>query len=257
MVFVMEAAQLKTMHNPGREPLPASRMMDVTKRILVVDDKANVRQLLQEYLSGQGYQVETAINGREALYAARHLVPDVILLDLMMPEMDGYTFLKEYRRERTVPVIIITAREEETDTVLGLELGADDYVIKPFRMRELVARIRAVLRRADPVDGGARAPMRGGDIVLDEATHTVTARQAPVNLTPTEFNLLRLLMAAPGQVLTRQQLADRLSENGFDGLERTLNVHVRNLRIKVEPDPDNPTHIETVFGVGYRFASRD
>ncbi len=230
-------------------------MLDVTKRILVVDDKANVRQLLSEYLSGQGYQVETAVNGREALYAARHMMPDVILLDIMMPEMDGYAFLKEYRRERTVPVIIITAREEETDTVLGLELGADDYVIKPFRMRELAARIRAVLRRSDPADPTTKAPLRGGDIVLDEATHTVTVREAPVNLTPTEFNLLRLLMAAPGQVLTRQQLADRLSENGFDGLERTLNVHVRNLRIKVEPDPDNPSHIETVFGVGYRFAA--
>jgi DNA-binding response OmpR family regulator len=184
-------------------------------------------------------------------------MPDVILLDIMMPEMDGYAFLKEYRRERTVPVIIITAREEETDTVLGLELGADDYVIKPFRMRELAARIRAVLRRSDPADPATKAPLRGGDIVLDEATHTVTVRETPVNLTPTEFNLLRLLMAAPGQVLTRQQLADRLSENGFDGLERTLNVHVRNLRIKVEPDPDNPSHIETVFGVGYRFASSE
>ncbi len=232
-------------------------MMGVTKRILVVDDKANVRQLLNEYLTGQGYEIETAVNGREALYAARHFMPDAILLDIMMPEMDGYAFLKEYRRERSVPVIIITAREEETDTVLGLELGADDYVIKPFRMRELAARIRAVLRRADPTEVGAKAPLRGGDIVLDEATHTVIVREAPVNLTPTEFNLLRLLMAAPGQVLTRQQLADRLSENGFDGLERTLNVHVRNLRIKVEPDPDNPNHIETVFGVGYRFAPTD
>ncbi len=231
--------------------------MDVTKRILVVDDKANVRQLLSEYLTGQGYQVETAVNGRVALYAARHFTPDVILLDIMMPEMDGYAFLKEYRRDRSVPVIIITAREEETDTVLGLELGADDYVIKPFRMRELAARIRAVLRRSDPTEGPAKAPLRGGDIVLDEATHTVTVREAPVNLTPTEFNLLRLLMSVPGQVLTRQQLADRLSENGFDGLERTLNVHVRNLRIKVEPDPDNPSHIETVFGVGYRFSATE
>lgn len=231
--------------------------MDVTKRILVVDDKANVRQLLSEYLTGQGYQVETAVNGREALYAARHFTPDVILLDIMMPEMDGYAFLKEYRRDRSVPVIIITAREEETDTVLGLELGADDYVIKPFRMRELAARIRAVLRRSDPTEGSSKAALRGGDIVLDEATHTVTVREAPVNLTPTEFNLLRLLMSVPGQVLTRQQLADRLSENGFDGLERTLNVHVRNLRIKVEPDPDNPSHIETVFGVGYRFAATE
>ena len=228
--------------------------MDVAKTILVVDDKANVRQLLSEYLTGQGFKVVTATNGREALYAARHETPDVILLDIMMPEMDGYEFLREYRRERSVPVIIITAREEETDAVLGLELGADDYVIKPFRMRELVARVKAVLRRSEHADSNAR-PLHVGDILLDEATHTVTARGQPVSLTPTEFNLLGLLMRSAGQVLTRQQLADRLTEDGFAGLERTLNVHVRNLRAKIEPDSDRPRYIETVFGVGYRFSA--
>jgi DNA-binding response OmpR family regulator len=228
--------------------------MEVARTILVVDDKANVRQLLSEYLTGQGFKVVTATNGREALYAARHETPDVILLDIMMPEMDGYEFLREYRRERSVPVIIITAREEETDAVLGLELGADDYVIKPFRMRELVARVRAVLRRSEHADSNAR-PLHVGDILLDEATHTVTARGQPVSLTPTEFNLLGLLMRSAGQVLTRQQLADRLTENGFAGLERTLNVHVRNLRAKIEPDSDRPRYIETVFGVGYRFSA--
>jgi len=228
--------------------------MDVAKTILVVDDKANVRQLLSEYLTGQGFKVVTATNGREALYAARHETPDVILLDIMMPEMDGYEFLREYRRERSVPVIIITAREEETDAVLGLELGADDYVIKPFRMRELVARVKAVLRRSEHADANAR-PLHVGDVLLDEATHTVTARGQPVSLTPTEFNLLGLLMRSAGQVLTRQQLADRLTENGFAGLERTLNVHVRNLRAKIEPDSDRPRYIETVFGVGYRFSA--
>ena len=228
--------------------------MDVARTILVVDDKANVRQLLSEYLTGQGFKVVTATNGREALYAARHETPDVILLDIMMPEMDGYEFLREYRRERSVPVIIITAREEETDAVLGLELGADDYVIKPFRMRELVARVRAVLRRSEHADSNAR-PLHVGDILLDEATHTVTARGQPVSLTPTEFNLLGLLMRSAGQVLTRQQLADRLTENGFAGLERTLNVHIRNLRAKIEPDPDQPRYVETFFGVGYRFSA--
>ena len=228
--------------------------MEVARTILVVDDKANVRQLLSEYLTGQGFKVVTATNGREALYAARHETPDVILLDIMMPEMDGYEFLREYRRERSVPVIIITAREEETDAVLGLELGADDYVIKPFRMRELVARVRAVLRRSEHADSNAR-PLHVGDILLDEATHTVTARGQPVSLTPTEFNLLGLLMRSAGQVLTRQQLADRLTEDGFAGLERTLNVHVRNLRAKIEPDPDQPRYVETVFGVGYRFSA--
>jgi len=227
--------------------------MDVIKTILVVDDKANVRQLLSEYLTGQGFKVVIATNGREAIYVARHENPDAILLDIMMPEMDGYEFLKHYRRERSVPVIIITAREEESDAVLGLELGADDYVIKPFRMQELAARVRAVLRRADPPDPNLRA-LHVGDIVLDEAAHSVTVRGQAVSLTPTEFNLLGLLMHSPGQVFTRQQLADRLAEDGYAGLERTLNVHIRNLRTKIELDPDQPQYIETVFGVGYRLA---
>jgi DNA-binding response OmpR family regulator len=224
----------------------------VPKTVLVVDDKANVRQLLHDYLTEQGFRVVTATNGREALYAARAEMPDAILLDIMMPEMDGYEFLQEYRRERAVPVIIITAREDESDAVLGLELGADDYIIKPFRMRELVARIRAVIRRTDP--GAASAsPLHVGDITLDEATHTVTVRGEPVSLTLTEFNLLGLLMRSAGQVLTRQQLSDRLGEDGYSGLERTLNVHIRNLRAKIEVDPNEPEWIQTVFGVGYRF----
>jgi DNA-binding response OmpR family regulator len=226
------------------------------KTILVVDDKANVRQLLSDYLAQQGFRVVTATNGREALYAARHETPDVILLDIMMPEMDGYEFLQTYRRERSVPVIIITARVEESDAVLGLELGADDYILKPFRLRELVARVRAVLRRAEPPDP-SRRPLHVGDIVLDEATHTVTVRGQAVSLTPTEFNLLTLLMRAPGQAFTRQQLADRLAEDGYSGLERTLNVHIRNLRAKIEADSDQPQYIETVFGVGYRLAKPD
>jgi len=225
--------------------------MDMPKTILVVDDKANVRQLLREYLTEQGFSVVTAANGREALAVARHDLPDVILLDIMMPEMDGFQFLQEYRRERSVPVIVLTAREEESDAVLGLELGADDYVIKPFRMQELVARVRAVLRRAEPPDV-TRAPAHVGDIVLDEATHTVTARGEAVSLTPTEFNLLALFVRSPGRVFTRQQLADQLAEDGYTGMERTLNVHIRNLRAKIETDAEQPQYIETVFGVGYR-----
>ena len=230
--------------------------MAAQKTILVVDDKANVRQLLDEYLTQQGFHVVTATNGREALYTARQDEPDVILLDIMMPEMDGLQFLEHYRREKSVPVIILTARDEESDTVVGLELGADDYVLKPFRVRELVARIRAVLRRAEP---GAAAPkiLRVGDLELDEGAHTVTVRGQLVNLTPTEFNLLALFMRAPGQVFTREQLADQLSEVGYSGLERTLNVHIRNLRSRIEADPNEPQHIETVFGVGYRLVRPD
>ncbi len=222
------------------------------KTVLVVDDKAPVRQLLNDYFAQQGFTVQAAANGREALAFVERLSPDVILLDLMMPEMDGYEFLRAYRRERAAPVIIITAREAEADAVLGLELGADDYVIKPFRLRELAARVRAVLRRAEAAGAQPRA-VCVGEVALDEAAHTVTARGAPVTLTPTEFNLLGLLMRSPGQVLTRQQLADRLADDGYTGLERTLNVHVRNLRAKIEADPDQPQYIETVYGVGYRF----
>ena len=219
--------------------------------ILVVDDKANMRQLLQDYLTEQGFAVTTAANGRDALYAARHENPDVVLLDLMMPEMDGFEFLQQYRRERSVPVIILTARVEESDTVLGLDLGADDYIVKPFRMRELLARIRAVLRRTEPGEPGAQ-PLHVGQIVLDDSAHSVTVGGQLISLTPTEFNLLSLFLRNPGQVFTRQQLADELADDGYSGLERTLNVHIRNLRSKIEPDPNEPEYIETVFGVGYR-----
>jgi two-component system alkaline phosphatase synthesis response regulator PhoP len=220
--------------------------------VLVVDDSPSVRMLLKDYLVGQGLSVDSAANGREALLAARRQKPDVILLDLAMPEMDGYEFLRQYRRESTTPVLIITAREEEADAVLGLELGADDYVIKPFRMRELVARMRAVMRRSTD-EAKAAAVLRGGDVTLDPGSYLVTVRGEPVNLTPLEFGLLRMMMTAPGRVLTREQIADRLADEGFTGLERTLNVHVRNLRAKIERDPANPEHVETVFGVGYRY----
>ena len=220
--------------------------------ILVIDDQSSVRQLLQEYLTEQGFKVYTAIDGQNALYMARHEPPDLILLDIMMPKMDGYQFLRQYRQERQTPIIIITAREEETDAVLGLELGADDYVTKPFRMRELVARIQAVLRRNQGFSQRFEV-YRQGDILLDEQTHTVTVKEQPVSLTPIEFALLAIFLRAPGRVFSRSELVDHLSESNFTGLGSTLNVHIRNLRLKVEPEPGNPIYIETVFGVGYRF----
>jgi DNA-binding response OmpR family regulator len=224
----------------------------MAETILVVDDQSSVRQLLQDYLSEQGFRVVMAADGQTALYTARHEQPDLILLDIMMPKMDGYQFLRLFRQERQTPVIIITAREEETDAVLGLDLGADDYVIKPFRMRELLARIRAVLRRAE--EGGDRPEtLHAEDVVLDQLTHTVTVQGRAVELTPIEFTLLAILMRSPGQVFTRTQLVEHLMDSDFSGLDRTLNVHVRNLRTKIEPDPANPRYVETVFGVGYRF----
>lgn len=224
--------------------------------ILVVDDNSSVRQLLQDYLTEQGYQVITADNGENALYTSRHEPPDVILLDIMMPKMDGYQFLRRYRQERSTPVIIITARQEETDAVLGLELGADDYIVKPFRMRELVARIQAVLRRTNPGSSNG-VVLRKGELVLDQGAHLVTITEQPISLTPIEFDLLMILMKCPGQVFTRIQLVDQLIDSGFTGLDRTLNVHIRNLRKKIETDPDNPKYIETVFGVGYRFRKQE
>ena len=219
--------------------------------ILVVDDQSSVRRLLEEYLTEQGYKVVTATDGQNAIYTARHEQPDLILLDIMMPKMDGYQFLRLYRQERQTPVIIITARDEETDAVLGLELGADDYVIKPFRMRELEARIRAVLRRKE--EGPKKFELlRVGALVLDETTHTVTVRGEPASLTPIEFDLLAVLMRSPGRVFNRTDLVDHLTDSGFTGLDSTLNVHVRNLRTKIELDPAEPRYIETVFGIGYR-----
>ena len=209
--------------------------------------------MLEDYLKEQGFRVLNAADGQIALQIARHEQPDLILLDIMMPRMDGYQFLRAYRQERQTPIIIITAREEETDAVLGLELGADDYVIKPFRMRELQARIRAVLRRVGG-EGEKSETLHVGDILLDQTTHTVTVRGNPVNLTPIEFDLLGVLMGSPGQVFTRTQLVDHLLNSDFTGLDRTLNVHIRNLRSKIEVDSRNPRYVETVFGIGYRFS---
>ena len=220
------------------------------KTILVVDDKANMRALVKDYLIEKGFRVVTAENGREALFVARHEKPDLILLDIMMPEMDGYEFIPVYRKEADTPIILLTAKLEESDKVLGLGLGADDYVTKPFGMRELLARIRAVLRRAGK-DAVPTEVLRVADIVLDQQSRYVKVEGRLINLTPSEFDLLAVLMASPGRAFSRQDLLDRLSASAW--VERTIDVHVRNLRAKIEPDAANPRYIETVFGVGYRF----
>ena len=226
--------------------------MKVTKTILVVDDKANVRTLLREYLTEQGYRVVTAENGRVALFTARQEKPDLILLDIMMPEMDGADFIRTYRKEADTPVIMLTARLEETDKVLGLELGADDYVTKPFGMRELLARVRAVMRRSDR-DKTVDALLRVADVVLDRNGRRVTVAGQEVDLTPSEFDLLAILMSSPGRAIPRLELLEYLQGIALEGAEKTVNVHIRNLRTKIEPDPGNPRYIETVFAVGYRF----
>jgi DNA-binding response OmpR family regulator len=223
--------------------------MVVAQTILVVDDKANLRAMLKDYLGEQGYRVVTAENGQDALFAARYEKPDLVLLDVMMPKMDGFTFLPAFRRESSAPVILLTAKLEEADKVAGLELGADDYVTKPFGMRELLARVRAQLRRAQQ-GAPTGAPRRVGAIVLNPETRAVRVGERAVNLTPTEFELLETLMASPGRVFTRAELLDVIGAAAL--AERTVDVHVRNLRAKIESDPAAPQYIETVFSVGYR-----
>lgn len=227
----------------------------MSKRILVVDDKRELRALLKTYLEGEGFQVITASNGKEALFVARETKPDLIVLDLMMPEMGGYEFMRAFNKEADTPILILTAKLEENDKVLGLELGADDYVTKPFSMRELTARVRAVIRRAEK-QGVERDVLRVGEITLDRAGRIVTVGEQRVDLTPSEFELLSTLMGAPGRAFTRAELLDRLQGTTFEGYARTIDVHIRNLRAKIEPDDANPTYIETVYGVGYRFATQ-
>ncbi len=228
----------------------------MAKKILVVDDKAELRTLLKSYLTEEGFEVAVASNGQEALFVARHEKPDLIILDLMMPEMGGYDFIRHYSREADTPIIILTAKLEENDKVVGLELGADDYVTKPFSPRELTARVRAVLRRLEK--GSANEPeiLRLGEITLDRTGRITTVSGRMVDLTPSEFDLLSTLMSAPGRVFSRLELLDRLQGVAYEGYERTIDVHVRNLRTKIEPDPSNPGYIETVYGSGYRFTSK-
>lgn len=225
----------------------------MTKKILVVDDKQELRALLKSYLSEEGFEVVSAGDGKEALFVARYEKPDLIILDIMMPEMGGYEFMRIYTREADTPIIVLTAKLDENDKVLGLELGADDYVTKPFSPRELTARVRAVLRR---LEKGSSEPdvLRAADIELDRAGRTVTVGGRFVDLTPSEFEILAILMATPGRAYSRLELLDRLQGAAFEGYERTIDVHVRNLRAKIEPEPAKPKYIETVYGVGYRFA---
>jgi two-component system alkaline phosphatase synthesis response regulator PhoP len=221
--------------------------------VLVVDDEKRIADLLRAYLEEAGYRVVTAADGRQALFAARHEKPDLVVLDLMMPEVDGWEFTRRFRQESDVPIIMLTARVEDVDKILGLELGADDYVTKPFSPREVVARVRAVLRRAG---AAPRAPdvLRAGELVVDRDAHAVTLAGEAVELTPTEFDLLAALMERPGRVMSRLELLDAVQGDAYEGYERTVDVHIKNLRRKIEKDPKDPQFVLTVFGVGYKFS---
>jgi DNA-binding response OmpR family regulator len=226
----------------------------MAKKILVVDDNPDIRAMLKTYLTSEGFQVSTAENGQKALFVAREEKPDCIVLDMMMPEMGGSDFIRIYTAESDIPILVLTAKVEETDKVLGLELGADDYMTKPFSLRELTARINALLRRANK--GQPKADiLRVADITLDINGHMVEIQDEPVELTPSEFDLLATLMTAPGRSFSRAELLESLGETTYlEGYERTVDVHIHNLREKIEPDPADPIYIETVYGAGYRFA---
>jgi DNA-binding response OmpR family regulator len=217
-----------------------------------VDDEKRLVSLVESYLSQEGYRVVSAYNGKEALTVARREKPDLIVLDVMMPEMDGYEFMRKHRADSNTPIILLTARVDDEEKVIGLEVGADDYMTKPFRPRELVARVRAVLRRAGETKPEAKL-LKAADVVLDRDGRTVKVAEDFIDLTPSEFDILTALMSAPGRVYSRLDLLDIIQGVRYEGYERTIDTHIKNLRGKIESDPREPLYIETVYGVGYRF----
>jgi DNA-binding response OmpR family regulator len=223
------------------------------RTVLVVEDEAEIADVVRQYLERDGYRVAVCGDGAQALAELARLRPDLVLLDVMLPGTDGYEVCRRIRAQGSTPVIMLTARDEEHDKLVGLALGADDYITKPFSPREVVARVRAVLRRAR--DGDAAAPvMRVHDLEIDAERHLVRRGGEAVNLTPTEFKLLRTLAAHPGRAFTRLQLIDHVQGYAFEGYERTVDAHVKNLRQKLEVDPRHPRYVLTVHGVGYRLA---
>lgn len=226
------------------------------KKILIIEDEAELVKVLRSYLQQAGFEVLTAYRGDTGLETWKSTQPDLVILDLNLPGMDGLDVARTIRRQNETPIIMVTARVEETDKLIGLELGADDYVTKPYSPREVVARVRTVLRRAgsNTSQQAGFKILRAADLEIDLDSHTVTRDDVSIDLTPTEFNLLTVLAEQPGRVYSRLQLLEATQEGSvFEGYERTIDAHIKNLRAKIEPTPSSPIYIETVFGVGYRF----
>ncbi len=222
------------------------------KTILVVDDEPKIVQLVRDYLTHAGFTVATASDGQSALASVRASKPDLIVLDLGLPQLDGLDVTRALRRESNVPVIMLTARVEESDKLVGLELGADDYITKPFSPKELVARTRAVLRRAENANTTEEL-IRIADVTLDTPRMKVTAGERGIELTPTEFQVLATLARQPGRVFTRAQLLDAVQGVAFESYERAIDAHIKNIRRKLETNPHQPRYVLTVYGVGYKF----
>jgi DNA-binding response OmpR family regulator len=231
--------------------------MDAVATILVVDDEPQIVRLVRDYLEHSGFGVLTATDGPTALRTARSGSPDLVILDLGLPGLDGLDVARALRRDGEVPIIMLTARAEESDKLVGLELGADDYLGKPFSPKELVARVRAVLRRAEGRRQRADVVRVGPDVELDVPRRTARVGGRGVDLTRTEFQLLETMARQPGRVFTRAQLLDAVRGVAFESYERAIDAHVKNIRRKIEPDPRSPRYLQTVFGVGYRFAEPD
>jgi two-component system alkaline phosphatase synthesis response regulator PhoP len=227
----------------------------MAKKILVVDDEPKIVQLARDYLEHAGFEVVTASTGNGALALTRTEKPDLIVLDLGLPEMDGLDVTRALRRDSNLPIIMLTARAEESDKLIGLELGADDYLTKPFSPKELVARARALFRRIDSVAAGDEI-IRAADVTLDVPRLRVTVGTQEVDLTATEFQLLATLARQPGRIFTRSQLLDAVHGIAFESYERAIDAHVKNIRRKLEPNPREPRYLLTVYGVGYKFSDR-
>jgi two-component system alkaline phosphatase synthesis response regulator PhoP len=220
--------------------------------ILIIEDEVELVKVLRSYLEGANFNVLAAYRGDTGLSLWQEKSPDLVILDLNLPGLDGLDVVREIRRKTETPIIMVTARVEETDRLIGLELGADDYISKPFSPREVVARVRAVLRRAGATQVKSDV-LNSGLLQIDVDAHTVTIDGEDIDLTPTEYKLLVALVSQPGRVFSRLQLLEASQGTAYEGYERTIDAHVKNLRAKIEPDPKNPHYIETVFGVGYRF----
>jgi len=225
------------------------------RQILVVDDEPQIVKVLQAYLEKAGYRVISAGDGSNALAAFRQHRPDFVILDLNLPVIDGLDVCRTIRRESNVPILMLTARVEEADRLIGLELGADDYVVKPFSPREVVARVKTIFRRAAPAPE-TQEVITAGDLRIDLAEHTVSRAGELIDLTPTEFAILVVLASQPRRVLSRMQIMEQAQGDAFEGYERTIDAHIKNLRNKLEPDPKKPVYIRTVFGVGYKFEAQ-
>ena len=225
------------------------------KKILVVDDEKKIVEIIQAYLERDGYQVIAAFDGKTALALALKQHPDLVILDLMLPEISGWEVCRMIRKESEVPIIMLTARDEVTDKIIGLEMGADDYVTKPFDTKELVSRVRAILRRAESKTAQKNI-IQIADLYIDIDKRLVRRQEIAVDLTHNEFDILRVMAENPGRVFSRMQLLDKVQGDAYEGYERTIDSHIKNLRKKIETDPEHPRYIITVYGVGYKLEER-